>query len=135
MSRRRMRTQVEWKVPHHSPSPTGPSSFSTRARISPAALFVKVTARIESGGMPQPPIRCAMRCVSTRVLPLPAPARTNKGPSVVCTARSCSGFRPAVISSLRFASSVSTASNVGKAWGRSSTQGSEKPLVQTGVYR
>jgi hypothetical protein len=57
MSRRRMRTQVEWKVESHTPCATGPSSFSTRSRISPAALLVKVTARMLSGGIPQIPIR------------------------------------------------------------------------------
>ena len=33
-----------------------------------------------------------MRCASTRVLPEPAPARISTGPSVVVTARACSGF-------------------------------------------
>ena len=36
----------------------------------------------------------AMRVVSTRVLPVPAPASTSTGPSVVSTASRCSGFRP-----------------------------------------
>ena len=36
-----------------------------------------------------------MRTVITRVLPVPAPARTSTGPSVVVTARRCSGLRPA----------------------------------------
>ena len=35
----------------------------------------------------------AMRVVSTRVLPVPAPASTSTGPSSVSTARRCSGFR------------------------------------------
>src|SRR5207245_78960 len=39
-------------------------------------------------------IRCEMRCVMTRVFPLPAPARINTGPSVVATASRCWGFRP-----------------------------------------
>ena len=34
-----------------------------------------------------------MRCARTRVLPEPAPARMSSGPSVVVTARACSGFR------------------------------------------
>src|SRR5215469_7141869 len=33
-----------------------------------------------------PSIRCAMRYVMTRVLPLPAPARINTGPSTASTA-------------------------------------------------
>src|SRR3990172_12167683 len=88
-----MRTQLEWKVESQIPS-AGPSSFTTRSRISPAALFVKVTARIASGAMPHTPISQATRLVSTRVFPLPAPASTSKGPSVAWTASRCSGFRP-----------------------------------------
>src|SRR5512145_2507367 len=89
-----MRTQVEWKVESQTPSASGPSSFATRSRISPAALFVKVTARIASGAMPHTPISQATRLVSTRVFPLPAPASTRSGPSVAWTASRCSGFRP-----------------------------------------
>ena len=37
---------------------------------------------------------CAMRVVSTRVLPVPAPASTSTGPSSVSTASRCSGLRP-----------------------------------------
>ena len=40
-----------------------------RSRISPAALFVNVTARIWSGRTTPSPISRAMRAVSTRVLP------------------------------------------------------------------
>ena len=36
----------------------------------------------------------AMRVVSTRVLPVPAPASTSTGPSSVSTASRCSGLRP-----------------------------------------
>src|SRR4051794_23889569 len=35
-----------------------------------------------------------MRCVSTRVLPEPAPARISSGPAPCVTASRCSGFRP-----------------------------------------
>ncbi len=38
---------MPWKVPIHIAEPGTPSSFSMRPRISAAALFVKVTARIE----------------------------------------------------------------------------------------
>ena len=55
---------------------------ATRSRISEAALFVKVTARIADGGTCFAVTICAIRCVMTRVLPLPAPARINNGPSV-----------------------------------------------------
>src|SRR5665213_3394255 len=37
-------------------------------------------------------MRLAMRKVSTRVLPLPAPARINKGPVNVSTASACRAF-------------------------------------------
>ena len=52
---------------------------ATRCAISPAALFVKVTARICRGSTPRA-TRYAIRCAMTRVLPLPAPARTSSGP-------------------------------------------------------
>ena len=39
-------------------------------------------------------IRCARRAVSAAVLPVPAPARTSTGPSVVSTASRCGGFSP-----------------------------------------
>ena len=48
---------------------------------SRAALLVKVTARICAGSALCSPIRWAMRWVRARVLPLPAPATTNRGPS------------------------------------------------------
>ena len=52
-SRRRMRAPTEWKVPSHIPLMSEPSSFSTRPRISRAALLVKVTARISWGRTPR----------------------------------------------------------------------------------
>ena len=51
-----------------------------RSRISPAALFVNVTARMRVGSTPWCSMRRAMRVVSTRVLPEPAPASTSSGP-------------------------------------------------------
>ena len=39
-------------------------------------------------------IRWAIRWVSTRVLPEPAPATISSGPSVCSTASRCGGFRP-----------------------------------------
>ena len=62
---------------------TGAGERLTRSRISPAALFVKVMARISFGVDAHAPSRCATRWVSTRVLPEPAPASTSSGPSVV----------------------------------------------------
>ena len=63
------------------PSTMPPISAPMRSFISRAALLVKVTARIWPGhALPVARI-CARRVVSTRVLPVPAPARTRRGPS------------------------------------------------------
>src|SRR5690606_29632837 len=50
ISRRRIRTHIEWKVETHMRSPVPwPSRPSIRLRISRAALFVNVIARILEG--------------------------------------------------------------------------------------
>ena len=77
------------------PSPALPTSTAMRSRISRAALLVKVTARICDGQARPVAMMWAMRVVSTRVLPVPAPASTSTGPSVASTARRCSSLRPA----------------------------------------
>src|SRR5262245_9742637 len=77
-----------------------PTRPARRDRISAAALLVKVKARTDSAGVPSGPRREATRCVRTRVLPLPAPARTRQAPSPKVTAASCSGFSPETASSL-----------------------------------
>ena len=61
-------------------------------RISCAALFVNVTARMECGDAPCVWMTQAMRCVSTRVLPEPAPASTSTGPTGAVTAARCASF-------------------------------------------
>ena len=66
----------------------------TRCFISSAALLVKVMARISNGPTPWSWIRWAMRWVSTRVLPDPAPATTSSGPSAWATASCWTGLRP-----------------------------------------
>ena len=81
-----MRAQAEWKVITHIARARPPTSASTRSRISFAALLVKVIARISLGRAWPVPTRCAMRWVSTRVLPEPAPARISSGPSPCTTA-------------------------------------------------
>ena len=78
-----------------APRAAGPSIVSTRSFISPAALFVKVIARISFARAPAAASRCAIRWVRTRVLPEPAPATTSSGPSVVVTASRWAGFRSA----------------------------------------
>src|SRR5580765_5919668 len=90
-----MRPHAEWNVRIQIARATGPSMRSRRSRISPAALFVNVIARISFGFTPQAAIRCATRYVSTRVLPEPAPAITSSGPSVVRTASRWASFRSA----------------------------------------
>src|SRR5579884_2713452 len=77
----------------HDARAGAPTRFSARSRISPAALFVNVIARISGGFTPTAARRCAIRCVRTRVLPEPAPAITSTGPSVVSTASRCAGLR------------------------------------------
>ncbi len=88
-----MRPQAAWKVITQQARAGGPTRSSTRSRISAAALFVKVIARISGGFAPTAASRWAMRRVRTRVLPEPAPAITSSGPSVVSTASRCAGFR------------------------------------------
>ena len=56
-----------------------PTRSSTRSFISAAALLVKVIARIEPGWALRSEISQAIRRVSTRVLPEPAPATTSSG--------------------------------------------------------
>src|SRR6266849_7365521 len=58
---------------------TNKAAGEMRRRISPAALFVKVTARTWRGSMPSTPRSHAIRWAITRVLPLLAPARTSTG--------------------------------------------------------
>ena len=91
-----MRTQAEWKVDTHIFWATGPTRAATRCFISSAALLVKVMARISKGETPSLRMRWAMRWVSTRVLPDPAPATTSSGPSTWVTASSWTGLRPSV---------------------------------------
>src|ERR1700675_2309686 len=93
---RRMRTQVEWNVAMRGGRiPAGRTRSSTRRRISPAALFVKVTASTWRGLTPSTPRSRAIRWAMTRVLPLPAPASTSTGPLVAWTACCWAGLSEA----------------------------------------
>ena len=108
---RRSRRQNAWNVPIVSasafrlffgarcprPDPAARSP-ATRSRISAAALFVKVIARMFFAAT-RFESRCAMRTVTTRVLPVPAPASTSTGPRIVVTARRCSGLSAAIVCS------------------------------------
>ena len=63
------------------------------SRISFAALFVKVIAKIFPEYMPSF-IIFAILVVKTFVFPEPAPAKTRHGPSLCKTASFCSLFSP-----------------------------------------
>ena len=58
----------------------GTPSERSRARISPAAFAVKVSANTFAGSIVPIAAAYAMRCVIARVLPVPAPAITQTGP-------------------------------------------------------
>src|SRR5919112_94169 len=94
ISLRRIRTQAEWKVETHISLARLPTSSVTRCRISAAALLVNVMARMEPGWAFRSPTRYAIRRVSTRVLPEPAPATTSTGPPEWVTACCWGGLRP-----------------------------------------
>ena len=89
-----MRAQAEWNVITHIAREIPPISAETRSRISFAALLVNVIARISLGCARPLASSQAIRWVSTRVLPEPAPASTSSGPSPWVTASRCAGFRP-----------------------------------------
>ena len=89
-----MRTQALWKVITHIALARAPTSAETRSRISAAALLVKVMASTCPGWTPRAARRWAMRWVSTRVLPEPAPATMSSGPPSWSTASRCCGLSP-----------------------------------------
>ena len=60
----------------------------------PAALSVKVTARISDGSKAPVSTWFAIRRVIVVVLPEPAPARMQTGPRTASTAARCCGFSP-----------------------------------------
>ena len=90
---RRKRLHRPWKVPIHMPRTFTGSMFCKRASISLAALLVKVTASTPPGETWPVCSSQAMRVVSTRVLPEPAPARISAGCAGSVTAASCSALR------------------------------------------
>src|SRR6202034_2697950 len=87
--------QAEWNViTHIARARRSPTSCATRPAISPAALLVNEIARISFGDTSRSPSRYAIRWVSTRVLPEPAPATISSGPPMWVTAARCCGLRP-----------------------------------------
>src|ERR1019366_5542842 len=97
-------------------SGTSSSKATTRSRISRAALLVKVTASTADGGTWRVVTMCAMRWVMTRVLPLPAPARISKGPSMWLTASRCCALSPLRKSMKGERPNFSTAPGQGSGW-------------------
>ena len=85
---------MAWKVPAQlrpavraaalSPR-TAPAMRSMRRVISAAARREKVISRMRRGSAPAR-IRCATRCASVLVLPVPAPAMTSRGPATCAVA-------------------------------------------------
>src|SRR5918998_733672 len=69
-------------------------SAASRCAISSAARRVKVIARQCCGATPCAVTRCAKRCLSVRVLPVPGPAMISNGPSVISAAAPCPGSSP-----------------------------------------
>src|SRR5699024_12417311 len=61
-----------------------------RSGVCRAAFFVTLMSCTSSGGTPLSARRLALRCVCTRVSPLPAPAMIRSGPSVCRIAAFCS---------------------------------------------
>ena len=74
-------------------SATPPINAPRRSRISAAALFVKVMASTWLGHAPNWVRIHAMRLVSTRVFPDPAPAPISRAGPRYCTAWACCSFR------------------------------------------
>ena len=98
------------KVPSHPmPSTVSPISELMRSFISRAALLVKVTAKIWLGHACPVAILWAMRVVSARVFPVPAPANSKSGPSSARTAARCSSLRPSSIGPTRRSSILALA--------------------------
>ena len=93
-SRRSTRTQKEWKVEIDIDLAESPTSSTTRSRISAAALFVNVIARISPWWARPVASRCAIRWVSTRVFPEPAPATISSGEPECSTAARCGSLSP-----------------------------------------
>ena len=79
-----------WNVLIHMVRATGPTRSPMRSFISPAALLVNVMATTSSGRTCCTWMSQATRCVSTRVLPEPAPARISRGRRQCVTALRCS---------------------------------------------
>ncbi len=97
ISLRKNLAQNAWNVFSQTSFALLPIMRSTRSRISAAALFVNVIAKILYGATPSSN-KLAIRQVNTFVFPEPAPAIISSGPFVCFTASICAGFNPSNIS-------------------------------------
>ena len=94
--RRSIRAAIEWKVPSHGmPSTAPPTDRPTPLLHFARRLVGEGDGEDLLGQARRVAIRWASRAVSAAVLPVPAPASTSTGPSVVSTASRCGGLRPA----------------------------------------
>src|SRR6185295_12226814 len=92
--RRMRRLAIAWNVPDHGKRTCFTASATMRCArrvISSAARREKVSSRMRSGAAPASS-RCATRCASVFVLPVPAPARISSGPSPNVAASRCRVF-------------------------------------------
>src|SRR6266850_7200010 len=92
--RRISRFAIEWKVPDHGRRTciaSSPTMRCARRVISIAARRLKVRSRMRCGFAPSR-MRCATRCASVLVLPVPAPAMISSGPPPKHAAARCAGF-------------------------------------------
>ena len=67
-------------MPRVTFSARGPNVCLSRAAISSAALLVKVTAQMRSGGISSFVMRWTTRPMRQNVFPAPGPAMTRTGP-------------------------------------------------------
>ena len=93
---RNIANATAWNVPTVGPiAPRAPiPNPASRLRISPAASRVNVMAKMFSGNALPVATRYAMRWVSTRVLPEPAPACTTVAEGGQITASRCWASSP-----------------------------------------
>src|SRR6185503_6472721 len=85
---------MEWNVPDHGKRTcmaSSPTMRLARRVISTAARREKVRSRMRCGFAPRS-TRCATRCASVLVLPVPAPARISSAPSPWHAAARCAAF-------------------------------------------
>ena len=103
MSRRRMRTQAEWKVAAQMSLASGPNFRSNRSFSSPAALLVKVIARTVQGAAGFSLHSSSIRLRSLSSGALRKASRAFKSPSVTQVGTSVSAGSEALPYLMRFA--------------------------------